>query len=82
MTSTSGTRHPATVYRASIAWSSPWLDVAVKVRTPVAAAAPAAMTIECSLSIIVNRPRIAPASNQPASDSMISVWGVIGKAGT
>ena len=46
------------------------------------AAAPAAVTIECSDSSTVSRPGISPRSNQPASVSMISVCGVIGNAGT
>ena len=33
-------------------YSSPWLEVAVKVRTPVLAAAPAAVIIECSDSSV------------------------------
>ena len=70
------------VYSASIAYSSPWLEVAVNTRTPAAAAAPAAMIIECSLSSVTNLPCISPASNQRASVSMISVCGVIGNAGT
>lgn len=77
-TNTSGTRQPATVYSISKAYSKPWLDVAVKTRTPVAAAAPAAVSMECSDSIVTSRAGICPASIQRASTSMISVCGVIG----
>ena len=51
-------------------------------RTPVAAAAPAAVIIECSDSSVTMRPPISPQSIQPPSVSMISVCGVIGNAGT
>jgi hypothetical protein len=54
----------------------------VKTRTPVAAAAPAAVSIECSESSVTMRAGSWPASIQAPSVSMISVWGVIGKAGT
>jgi len=54
----------------------------VNTRTPVAAAAAAAVTMECSDSSMVSRPVISPRSNQRASVSMISVCGVIGNAGT
>ncbi len=51
-------------------------------RTPVAAAAPAAVIIECSESIVTMRARISPRSIHSPSVSMISVCGVIGNAGT
>ena len=54
----------------------------MKTRTPVAAAAAAAVIIECSDSSITRRPAISPDSYQAPSCSMISVCGVIGKAGT
>jgi len=82
LTSTNGARQPATVYSISRAYSSPWLEVALNTRTPVAAAAPAAVIMECSDSSVTRRPGIWPPSIQSAKDSMISVWGVMGKAGT
>ena len=51
-------------------------------RTPVAAAAPAAVTMECSDSIIVMRQSISPSPIHRAMVSMISVCGVMGNAGT
>ncbi len=81
-TSTNGTRQPATVYSTSNACSSPWLDVAVKTRAPVAAAAPAAVIIECSESSVTNRAFSEPFPHHLASVSTISVCGVIGNAGT
>ncbi len=50
--------------------------------TPVAAAAPAAVNIECSESIMTSFASISPVSTQRSSVSTISVWGVIGYAGT
>jgi len=58
------------------------MDIAASKGTPVAAAAPAAVIIECSDSSSVSRPRMSALSYQAASISMISVCGVIGKAGT
>ncbi len=63
-------------------YSRPWLEVAVNTRTPVAAAAPAAVIIECSDSSVTMRAGMSPPSIQRPSVSMISVCGVIGKAGT
>jgi len=79
--STNGTRQPATVKIISIACCRPWLEVAVNTRTPVAAAAAAAVTIECSDSRVTRRASISPDSHQRASVSTISVCGVIGNAG-
>ncbi len=63
-------------------YSRPWLEVALKTRTPVAAAAPAAVIMECSDSSVTSRPGISSLSIQLARVSMISVCGVMGKAGT
>jgi hypothetical protein len=63
-------------------YKSPWLDVAVNTRTPVAAAAPAAVIMECSLSRVTMEASISPESVQSDMVSIISVCGVIGKAGT
>ena len=57
------------------------LDVALNTRTPEAEAAPAAVTIECSDSRVTMRPVISLISIHSAMVSMISVCGVIGKAG-
>ena len=65
-----------------MAYNKPWLEVAVKTRTPVAAAAPAAVSMECSDSSVTRRLSMTPMSIQRARVSMISVWGVMGKAGT
>ena len=65
-----------------MAYSSPWLEVALNTRTPVAAALPAAVSMECSDSRVTSRPAISPLSIQLDRFSMISVWGVMGKAGT
>jgi hypothetical protein len=54
----------------------------VKTRTPVAAAAPAAVIIECSESSVTMRAASSDASIQAPRVSMISVWGVMGNAGT
>ena len=51
-------------------------------RTPVAAAAAAAVIMECSDSSITSLPLISPRASHAASVSMISVCGVIGNAGT
>ena len=47
-----------------------------------AAAAPAAVSMECSESIVTMRAASSPRAIHCASDSMISVCGVIGYAGT
>ena len=54
------------------------LDVAVNTRAPVAAAAPAAASIECPESIVTSRAASSPCPIHSASFSMISVCGVIG----
>ena len=53
----------------------------MKTRTPVAAAAAAAVIIECSDSSMTSRASISPRAHHPASVSTISVCGVIGNAG-
>ncbi len=75
---TSGTRQPATVYSISKPNRSPWLEVAVNVRTPVAEAAPAAANMECSESRVTNVASMRPSLTHFDRVSTTSVCGVMG----
>ena len=75
---TIGSRAPAAQWSISCISASPWLELAVNVRTPVAAAPITAAIAECSLSTRRNRAFIFPEAIRSASRSTMCVWGVMG----
>ncbi len=64
--------------RHSAIYSSPWDEVAVNVRAPVADAPMAAESAVCSLSTGRYSQARLPSSTMEASASTSVVWGVMG----
>ena len=75
---TMGNRPPEAYVRHSAIYSKPWLDVAVNVRAPVAAAPIAHESAECSDSTCTYSAAREPSSTISLNRSTTTVCGVMG----